>query len=98
MSFGTITHGLRPIGLGEVLQRISDKVIFTHARVDIVTSARFFQVCTVHEAGCKRLIYAMHTEQSSTEAVLLVDTSNAFNSVSRNAFLYNVEIICPSIE
>lgn len=48
--------GLRPIGLGEVLQRISGKVIVTHAIDDIVTSARFFQVCAVHEAGCKCLI------------------------------------------
>ena len=47
--------GLRPIGLGEVLQRISGKVIVTHAIDDIVT-ARFFQVCAVHEAGCKCLI------------------------------------------
>ena len=35
-------------------------------------------------------------EEQSAEAVLLVDASNAFNSVNRNAFLHNVEIICSS--
>ena len=36
-------------------------------------------------------------EEKSAEAVLLVDTSNAFNAVNRNEFLHNVEIICPSV-
>ena len=36
-------------------------------------------------------------EDQSAEAVLLVDASNAFNSINRNVFLHNVEVICPSI-
>ena len=36
-------------------------------------------------------------EHQSVEAVLLVDTSNAFNSINRNPFLHNIEVICPSI-
>ena len=36
-------------------------------------------------------------EQHDTEAVLMIDASNAFNSVNRNVFLHNVKIICPEI-
>ena len=35
--------------------------------------------------------------ESDTQAVLLVDASNAFNSVNRNVFLHNIKIICPEI-
>jgi len=28
---------------------------------------------------------------------MLIDASNAFNSINRKAFLHNVKIICPSI-
>ena len=41
----------------------------------------------------------MHTifEDEKTEAVLLVDAANAFNSVNRQVFLHNICIICPPI-
>jgi hypothetical protein len=32
-----------------------------------------------------------------TEAVLLVDASNAFNTINRQAALHNIGIICPSL-
>ena len=34
-------------------------------------------------------------EQESTDGVILVDTSNAFNSLNRKAALHNIRIICP---
>ena len=36
-------------------------------------------------------------EAENTEAVLLVDTSNAFNSINRKAALHNIRILCPTI-
>ena len=74
-------------------------MIVTHARDDILKSVGFLKICTVREAGLECLIYAMHTvyEEQLAEAVLLVNSSNAFSSVNRNIFLHNVEIICPSI-
>ena len=56
-------------------------------------------MCAGHEAGCEAAVHAMHDifEEENTEAVLLVDASNAFNSVNRNVFLHNVSIICPAI-
>ena len=66
---------------------------------DIITLVESLQLCAGHEAGCKSLIHPMHTlyEERSGEAVLLVDASNTFNSVNRNEFLHNIEIICPPI-
>ena len=34
-------------------------------------------------------------EQDSTDGVILVDASNAFNSLNRKATLHNIRIICP---
>ena len=32
-----------------------------------------------------------------TEAILLVDASNAFNAINRQASLHNIQILCPAI-
>ena len=32
-----------------------------------------------------------------TEAVLLVDAENAFNSISRNVMIHNISLVCPAI-
>ena len=36
-------------------------------------------------------------KEEHTEAVLLVDAANTFNSVNRKGFLYNISVVCPSI-
>ena len=89
--------GLRPIGIGEVLRRIAGKV--THFRTEIVTSVGSLPFCAGQEVGCESIIHAIHAiyEDETCEAVLLVDASNAFNSINRNVFLHNVTIICPAI-
>ena len=91
--------GLRPIGVGEVLRRIAGKVIVSHLKEDVIQSVGSLQVCAGQDAGCEPLIHAMRTiyEDQSGEAVLLVDTSNAFNSINKNVFLHNVEVICSSV-
>ena len=33
--------------------------------------------------------------EDNTEAVLMVDASNAFNSINREAILHNTKILCP---
>lgn len=91
--------GLRPIGVGEVLRRIAGKVIVSVLKKDIVTSVGFLQVCAGQEAGSEAAIHAMNTifEEENTEAALLVDADNAFNSINREVFLHNISILCPSI-
>lgn len=57
------------------------------------------QVCAGHDGGCEAAVHAMNQifKEEDTEAVLLIDASNAFNSVNRKAFLHSIAIICPSI-
>ena len=52
--------GVQPIGIGEVLHRIADKVVVTHFRIEIVTSVGSLQVCAGQETGCESIIHAMH--------------------------------------
>ena len=49
--------------------------------------------------GCEAAVHAMRSifQASETEAVLVVDASNVFNSINRKAALHNVCIICPSL-
>ena len=91
--------GLRPIGVGEVLRRIAGKVVVSTLRDDIVSSVGSLQVCAGHDGGCEAAVHAMHQifDESSTEAVILIDASNAFNSVNREVFLHNIAIVCPAI-
>ena len=65
---------------------------------DVIQSVGSLQVCAGQD-GCESLIHAMRAicEDQLAEIDLLVDTSNAFNSINRNVFLHNVEVICLSI-
>ena len=40
--------------------------------------------------------HKMH-EEEHTEAILLVDVVNTFNSVNRKVFLHSINVACPSI-
>ena len=66
---------------------------------EIISSVGSSQVWAGHDAGCKSLIRAMQTiyQDETTEAVILVDASNAFNLINRNVFLHNISIRFPSI-
>ena len=91
--------GFRLIGIGEVLRRIAGKVVVTHFRTEIVTSVGSLQVYARQEADFESVIHAMHAiyEDETCEAALLVDASNAFNSININVFLRSVTIISPAI-
>ena len=39
----------------------------------------------------------MYVEDNRTDAVILVDARNAFDSVNRQAALHNIRVICPQI-
>ena len=90
-------RGLGPIGVGEVLRRIVGKVIVYTLQDDIITSVGPLQVYAGQESGSEVAAHATHKmyKEEHTEAVLLADAANAFNSVNRKVFLHNV--VCPSI-
>ena len=90
--------GVRPIGIGEVPRRIIAKAILGLLKQDILDASGPLQVCAGQESGCEAAIHAMRqtfTDMDSGGA-LLIDASNAFNSMNRQAALHNISIICPS--
>ena len=44
-------------------------------------------------------VHAMqkHFEDPDTKGVLLVDDKNAFNTLNRQAAMWNVKVLCPSL-
>ena len=66
---------------------------------DVKDAAGSLQVCAVQEAGSKVAIHAIYNvyQQDETEALLLVDAHNAFNSIKRKTMLLNISITCPLI-
>ena len=66
---------------------------------DVIDACGATQVCAGHKSGSEAAIHAMHNifESDETDAALLVDTSNAFNSLNRAAALHNVRVLCPII-
>ena len=91
--------GVRPIGVGEVPRRIIAKAILRVIGSDVVDAAGPFQLCAGQDGGCEAAVHAMRSifQTPDTEAVLLVDANNAFNSLNRQAALHNISIICPSL-
>ena len=89
--------GVRPIGVGEVLRRIAGKCIGWVLRKDIQEAAGPLQTATGLQSGAEAAIHCMREifADSDTDAVILVDASNAFNSLNRMAALHNVRVICP---
>ena len=92
-------YGLRPIGVGGVLRRIAGKVIVSVLKNDIIDSTGSLQVCASQEAGIEAAVYSLNLlhNDENTDAELLVDDNNAFNSLPCEVFLHNISYICPAI-
>ena len=90
---------VRPIGVGEVLRRIMGKCVTKVTKPDVIDASGSLQVCAGHKSGSEAAIHAMRElfEHDNSDAVLLIDASNAFNSLNRAAALYNNRVLCPSI-
>lgn len=90
--------GTRPIGIGEISRRIIGKSITHLLKSDIMESAGVTQLCAGQENGIEAAIHAIVQlfKEDDTDAVLLVDAENAFNSLNRTAALNNIRSICPA--
>ena len=89
--------GVHPIDIGEVTRRIVGKSISWVLHEDIQQAAGPLQIATGLQGGVEAAIHSMKLifEQESTDGFILVDASNAFNSLNRKAALHNIRIICP---
>ena len=91
--------GVRPIGVGEVAKRIIGKAILKVIKEDIRRVVGPLQMCVGYDNGVEVAAHAMQAvfEDDHTEAVLLVDAENAFNSMNRKVALFNILHTCPAI-
>ena len=69
------------------------------AKRDVVDASGSLQLCAGQKSRSEAAIHAMHTifESDHTDAVLLIDASNALNAPNRAAALHNIRILCPMI-
>ena len=76
--------GVRPIGIGDTARRIISKAILNINREDIQEAAGCLQLCAGQISSIEAAVHAVRTlfEKEETEALLLVDASNAFNSLN----------------
>ena len=91
-------QGIRPIGVGEVLRRITAKAVTRFLKQDIQVAAGTLQTCSGIQAGIEAAVHAMKSifDEEGTEATLLIDATNAFNSMNRVVALHNIKVLCPT--
>ena len=84
----------RPMGFRQVLKGIIRKIIMELLRRD-----GSLQLCAGQDAGSEAAIHVVYKmfKEEDTEAVLMVDASNAFNSINRETFLHISKLMYPSL-
>ena len=80
-------------------RRIMAKAVLQIVKGDLQEATGTKQLCTGQIAGVETAIHSVHDlfQHKDTEAVLLIDASNAFNSLNRKVALHNVQFTCPEL-
>ena len=75
------------------------KSSYVHSEKRCKRCSRITRVCAGQEAGSEAVLHAIYDvyQQDETEAVLLVDLDNTFNSINRKAMFHIISITCPLI-
>ena len=65
-------------------------------KLPMLNATGSLQLCAGQDAGSEAAIHAVYDmlNEYDTEAVLMVDASNAFNSINREGFLHNANVFC----
>ena len=92
--------GVHPIGIGETLRCVIGKAMCYATRVDVELACGYDQLCGGVRSGIEGTIHNITNLFSQYGAysgwgVLLVDASNAFNSLNHVALLWNVRVLWP---
>ena len=85
--------------LGPLLDESLQKQFWPSSVVTYKMPLAPIQLCTGQISGTEAAVHAVCTlfEQDDTEAVLLVDASNAFNLLNRQTALHNIQRLCPPL-
>ena len=88
--------GVRLIGIGETSRRIISKAILSVLKQDILNTSGCLQLCAGQRGGCEAAVHAMREifNDSHSKGVLLIDASNAFNSLNCRSALLNMFDLC----
>ena len=83
----------------DTARRIIAKVVLVITKGDILNAAGSIQLCASQISGCEAAVHSFREsfDDENTEAALLIDASNAFNSFNRMAALHNIRHVCPSL-
>ena len=81
------------------MRRIIGKIVVWQLKEDIKEAADPLQICAGHPEGAEAAIHAMQTifNDDTTDAILLIDATSAFNCMNRSVALHNMYVICPAI-
>ena len=92
--------GVRPIAVGEVARRIIAKAVLQCISSDIAAAVIPHQLCVGVPAACEAAVRAVQEQYlaDDTDAILLIDASNAFNAINRKAALHNIARVCTPME
>ena len=86
---------------GEVFpsRRIISKAIMRVVEMDVLKVTAPIQVCVGVPSACEAAVHSMERlfQDDETEGLLLMDATNAFNSLNRSAALHNIPRICPAL-
>ena len=91
--------GVRPIAVGEVFRRIICKAIMAAVEYDVTHAIAPYQMCVGVPSACEAAVHTMDLllRRPEVEGILLVDATNAFNSLNRAAALHNIPRVCPAL-
>ena len=84
--------GVRPIGGEEVVRRVISNCVMKVVKPDVMDASGPRQVCAGQTSGNEAAIHALRNI-FDTDAILLIDASNAFNSLNRAVALHNLRIL-----
>ena len=75
---------MRPIGVGEILKRKAGKVIMMIFKKDITDAVGALHLSVGQEVGAEAAIHTIRDifANEDTEAMLLIYSENAFNSIN----------------
>ena len=84
-------------GVGEQIRIIDGKCIEWGVKKDIQDAAGLWKMAISLHSGAEATTHSMKEifDDEQTDEVILVDASNAFNSLNRNAALHNTQILYP---